>query len=179
MAWSQRFPSTTPCLDSHVTSLKPDTSLIVASLRPTNLPLCWELMVYQSFFFCVSLLFERECCCSRRSIKIPSTVSGAFIFAGILYAWQFPHFYALAWRRRGDYARGSYHMLPLSHPDATRYVVMGHVAALWALCFAAPLTNVATFSFVTMAVPANALLTYHSFKFFRWALFRFVCKSNK
>nr|XP_026695727.1 protoheme IX farnesyltransferase, mitochondrial [Ciona intestinalis] len=49
--------------------------------------------------------------------------AGALIFSGILYAWQFPHFYALAWRRRGDYARGSYHMLPLSHPVATKYVV--------------------------------------------------------
>nr|CAB3233035.1 protoheme IX farnesyltransferase, mitochondrial [Phallusia mammillata] len=93
--------------------------------------------------------------------------TGAFIFAGILYAWQFPHFYALAWRRRGDYARGSYHMLPLSHPGATRYVVLSHSLALWGLCVASPFTGVTSLLFIPMSAPMNAWLTYSSLKFFR------------
>ncbi len=31
----------------------------------------------------------------------------------ILFVWQIPHFLALAWMYREDYARGGYHMLPL------------------------------------------------------------------
>lgn len=36
---------------------------------------------------------------------------GAGIYAGILYFWQIPHFLALAWLCRADYARGGYRML--------------------------------------------------------------------
>uniref|UniRef100_H2Z6I3 Protoheme IX farnesyltransferase, mitochondrial n=1 Tax=Ciona savignyi TaxID=51511 RepID=H2Z6I3_CIOSA len=93
--------------------------------------------------------------------------SGAMIFAGILYAWQFPHFYALAWRRRGDYARGSYHMLPLSHPTATKYVVLFHTGLLWSLCLAAPVTGVTTLWFVAMSTPINLWLSYKSYRFHR------------
>lgn len=41
--------------------------------------------------------------------------------AGILYAilflWQFPHFYAIAWMYRDDYARAGIRMLPVVEPD--------------------------------------------------------------
>lgn len=41
--------------------------------------------------------------------------------AGILYAilflWQFPHFYAIAWMYREDYARAGICMLPVVEPD--------------------------------------------------------------
>lgn len=33
---------------------------------------------------------------------------GAFVLAGILYSWQFPHFNALSWNLRADYSRGMY-----------------------------------------------------------------------
>jgi len=39
------------------------------------------------------------------------------VLAAALYAWQLPHFLALAWLCRGDYAAGGYRMLSLA--DAT------------------------------------------------------------
>ncbi len=38
--------------------------------------------------------------------------AGAWILGGILFAWQIPHFLALAWLYREDYARGGFLMLP-------------------------------------------------------------------
>src|SRR3984893_7223441 len=35
----------------------------------------------------------------------------------ILFVWQFPHFYAIAWMYREDYARGGIKMLPVIEPD--------------------------------------------------------------
>jgi protoheme IX farnesyltransferase len=35
----------------------------------------------------------------------------------ILFLWQFPHFLAIAWIHRADYARGGYQMLPLMDPS--------------------------------------------------------------
>ena len=35
----------------------------------------------------------------------------------ILFVWQFPHFDAIAWMYREDYARGGIRMLPVVEPD--------------------------------------------------------------
>ncbi len=38
--------------------------------------------------------------------------AGAWLLGGILFVWQIPHFLALAWLYREDYARGGFRMLP-------------------------------------------------------------------
>lgn len=43
--------------------------------------------------------------------------AGALALFGILFVWQFPHFYAIAWMYRDDYARGGICMLPVIEPD--------------------------------------------------------------
>jgi len=43
--------------------------------------------------------------------------AGAVALFLILYVWQFPHFYAIAWMYREDYARGGIRMLPVIEPD--------------------------------------------------------------
>jgi protoheme IX farnesyltransferase len=41
----------------------------------------------------------------------------AWVLFGILFLWQFPHFHAIAWMYREDYARGDIKMLAATHPD--------------------------------------------------------------
>ncbi len=43
----------------------------------------------------------------------------AWILFGILFLWQFPHFLAIAWMYREDYARGGIRMLPVVDPAGT------------------------------------------------------------
>jgi protoheme IX farnesyltransferase len=38
----------------------------------------------------------------------------------ILFLWQHPHFYAIAWMLRDDYKRGGFKMLPVVEPDGRR-----------------------------------------------------------
>lgn len=38
---------------------------------------------------------------------------GAWVLGGILFVWQIPHFFALAWMYRDDYRRGGFAMLPV------------------------------------------------------------------
>jgi len=42
--------------------------------------------------------------------------AGAFALFAIVYLWQLPHFLAIAWLHRDDYARGGFVMLPLRDP---------------------------------------------------------------
>jgi protoheme IX farnesyltransferase len=41
----------------------------------------------------------------------------AWILYAILFLWQFPHFYAIAWMYRDDYAKAGIRMLPVVEPD--------------------------------------------------------------
>ena len=46
------------------------------------------------------------------------TLNGeAWVLAAILFLWQFPHFYSIAWMYREDYARAGIRMLPVVEPD--------------------------------------------------------------
>ena len=42
---------------------------------------------------------------------------GAWILFAVLYIWQHPHFFAIAWMYRDDYERGGLKMLPVVKPD--------------------------------------------------------------
>jgi protoheme IX farnesyltransferase len=56
----------------------------------------------------------------------------AWVLFGILFFWQFPHFMAIAWMYREDYARAGIKMLPVvdSSGDATFAQIIGTAAML-------------------------------------------------
>ncbi len=49
---------------------------------------------------------------------------------GILFAWQIPHFLAIAWLYRDDYAEANFQTLPALDPDGFQ---TGFLATIWAL----------------------------------------------
>ncbi len=42
---------------------------------------------------------------------------GALVLFAIMFLWQFPHFFSIAWLYRDDYAQGGIRMLPVVDPD--------------------------------------------------------------
>ena len=42
---------------------------------------------------------------------------GGWSLFELMFVWQIPHFLAIAWMYRDDYAKGGYRMLPISDPD--------------------------------------------------------------
>ena len=42
---------------------------------------------------------------------------GTLVLFAILFVWQFPHFFSIAWLYREDYAQGGVHMLPVVEQD--------------------------------------------------------------
>jgi protoheme IX farnesyltransferase len=62
-----------------------------------------------------------------------SLEAGALVLFLILFFWQLPHFLALAWMYREDYARGGFPMLPVEEPTGAstgRQVVLQTLALL-------------------------------------------------
>src|SRR5436189_158343 len=69
----------------------------------------------------------------------------AWILFAILFLWQLPHFLAIAWMYREDYARAGFPMLPVLEPDgrSTGRQAVVYAAALVPLSLAPTLMGMA------------------------------------
>ena len=57
----------------------------------------------------------------------------AWVLFAILFLWQFPHFYSIAWMYKEDYARAGIQMLPVVEPDCrstARQIVLYGIALI-------------------------------------------------
>lgn len=91
----------------------------------------------------------------------------AMLLAGALFLWQFPHFFALSWVHRKDYARGGFKMVPCADPGGGRTAEL-----IWRYSlYLAPLPLLATGMGVTGSMFAlegsflNAYLVYLAGRF--------------
>lgn len=71
--------------------------------------------------------------------------AGAWVLFGIVFLWQLPHFLAIAWIYRDDYARAGFPMLPVIEPDgrSTGRQSVIYAAALLPLSLAPTLLEMA------------------------------------
>ncbi|CAG5117652.1 unnamed protein product [Candidula unifasciata] len=92
---------------------------------------------------------------------------GAFLLAGILYSWQFPHFNALSWNLRPDYSRAGYRMMSVVDPSLCQSVALRHCILLTGMCLAAPLLGVTSWMFAADSLPLNMYLCYLGWRFYR------------
>ena len=78
----------------------------------------------------------------------------AWILFGILFLWQLPHFLAIAWMYREDYARAGFPMLPVIEPDgrSTARQSVVYAAALLPLSLAPTLVGMATTNYFIAAL---------------------------
>jgi protoheme IX farnesyltransferase len=88
--------------------------------------------------------------------------TGAFALFLILFVWQFPHFYAIAWMYRDDYARGGIRMLPVIQPDgeSTARRIMAFSVLLIPISLLPRLLGMAGSPYVVTAVVAGLVLLY-------------------
>ncbi|XP_063225878.1 protoheme IX farnesyltransferase, mitochondrial [Bacillus rossius redtenbacheri] len=105
---------------------------------------------------------------------------GAWVMAGILYAWQFPHFNALSWNLRPDYSRAGYRMMSVTNPGLCRRTALRYTFGLAGLSIASPLLDVTTWTFAVGSLPLNGYFILLAWQFYRNAdsqssrkLFRF------
>ena len=90
-----------------------------------------------------------------------------FALGGLLFLWQFPHFFALSYMHREDYARGGFKMVAVNDPDGTRSADLiwrysTYMAALPLLVASYELTS---WMFAVEASAVNAYFLYLASKF--------------
>lgn len=86
--------------------------------------------------------------------------AGGWILAGLLYAWQFPHFNALSWNLRPDYSRAGYRMMAVTNPGLCRRVALRYTLALGAISLISPLYDVTNIWFALETLPLNGYFAY-------------------
>jgi len=87
---------------------------------------------------------------------------GALSAGALLFLWQMPHFYALAWRHRKDYAAGNYAMLSVTDPTGRSVgrESLVYTVGLAALPFATVAAGVTAPMFAVWTAPINAYALY-------------------
>jgi heme o synthase len=81
--------------------------------------------------------------------------AGALSLFLILFVWQFPHFDAIAWIYRKDYARGGIRMLPVIEPDGESTVMRVVICSVLLI----PISLIPCFLGMTGALYATAAVT--------------------
>ncbi|XP_029405709.1 protoheme IX farnesyltransferase, mitochondrial isoform X5 [Bactrocera dorsalis] len=91
----------------------------------------------------------------------------AFVLAGVLFAWQFPHFNALSWNLRPDYSRAGYRMMSVTNPALCRQTALRYTALITLLSASAPILNLTSYWFALESFPLNAYFCYLAYKFYK------------
>lgn len=90
-----------------------------------------------------------------------------WLLFGIMFFWQMPHFAAIAWQYREDYARAGYPMLPVIDPEGTRIKlhVMTHTIGLISASLLPALYGVAGVVYAISAMTLGILFLISGIKF--------------
>lgn len=94
---------------------------------------------------------------------------GAWVLFGIVFLWQLPHFLAIAWMYRDDYARAGFPMLPVIEPDglSTSRQAVVYTAALLPLALAPTLLGMSGTIYFAAALVLTTLLLVMAIRFAR------------
>ena len=93
----------------------------------------------------------------------------AWILFGIVFFWQMPHFLAIAWMYRDDYARAGMPMLPVLEPDGRRtgQQALVYAAALWPVSLMPALVGLASVPYTVVATLLGLALIALAARFLR------------
>jgi len=93
---------------------------------------------------------------------------GGWLFAGLLFAWQFPHFMPLSWGIREEYKAAGLRMLCWINPARNARVALRWSIAFIPLCFGLCLAGVTEWSFAVTSTPVNLWLVREAVRFWRF-----------
>ncbi|KHN95462.1 protoheme IX farnesyltransferase [Metarhizium album ARSEF 1941] len=93
---------------------------------------------------------------------------GGWLLAGLLFAWQFPHFMALSWPIREEYKAAGLRMLAWTNPARNSRVALRYSIAFIPLCLGLCAAGVTEWSFSATSLPVNGWLIHQAVQFWRF-----------
>lgn len=95
----------------------------------------------------------------------PLSDPGAWCLAGLLYAWQFPHFNALSHNLRNEYKAAGYVMTSFVNPMLNARVGLRYSLLMFPLCVGLCYYGVTDWLFALDSAVLNSWLSYWAFQF--------------
>ena len=92
---------------------------------------------------------------------------GGWLLAGLLFAWQFPHFNALSWPVREEYKNAGYKMMAWVNPRANARISLRYSLLFFPICFGLWWVGVTDQGFLVTSSVVNAWLVREAWKFWR------------
>ncbi|KAG0123162.1 UbiA prenyltransferase family-domain-containing protein [Tuber indicum] len=92
--------------------------------------------------------------------------SGGWLLAGLLFAWQFPHFNSLSWGIRDEYRRVGYQMMVWKYPALNARVALRYSLLLFPICFGLWATGVTDVGFLVDSSAVNGWLAREAWAFY-------------
>ena len=93
----------------------------------------------------------------------------ALVLFGIVFFWQMPHFLAIAWLFRDDYANAGIPLLPVLEPDGRRtgQQALIYTAALWPVSLLPAVVGLAGIPYAIVATALGLLFVWLTLRFAR------------
>ncbi|KAI1333924.1 UbiA prenyltransferase family-domain-containing protein [Xylariaceae sp. FL0016] len=104
---------------------------------------------------------------SFRELLGTTDAIGGWLFASLLFAWQFPHFMALSWSIREEYKAAGYRLLCWVNPARNARVALRYSLAFVPICVALCATGVTEWSFAVTSLPVNFWLGREAVRFWQ------------
>ncbi|KAK4653828.1 Protoheme IX farnesyltransferase, mitochondrial [Podospora pseudocomata] len=92
---------------------------------------------------------------------------GGWLFASLLFAWQFPHFMPLSWGIREEYKAAGLRMLAWTNPARNSRVALRYSLVFIPICLGLCAAGVTEWSFAVTSAPVNLWLVAEAVKFWK------------
>lgn len=92
---------------------------------------------------------------------------GGWLLAGLLFAWQFPHFMALSWPIREEYKAAGLRMLAWTNSARNSRVALRYSLVFIPICVSLCAAGVTEWSFAVTSLPVNLWLAREAVRFWK------------
>ena len=104
---------------------------------------------------------------SWRDLLFAPEAAGGWLLAALLFAWQFPHFNAIAHSIRDEYKNAGYKMMSWTNPTRAARVALRYSVAMFPICFGLYWVGVVNEGFLVISTACNAWMTREAWRFWK------------
>ncbi|KAJ1561069.1 Protoheme IX farnesyltransferase, mitochondrial, partial [Nowakowskiella sp. JEL0078] len=90
-----------------------------------------------------------------------------WLLGAVLFSWQFPHFNALSWNLRSDYAKAGYVMTSVVNPMLNARAALRYSLLMFPISFIAPWIGLTSYWFALNSLILNSWMSLAAFRFWR------------